>query len=115
MRHRVLRVAAVDGEAGDLVSASAPAHADALTLLEGGDAGAALRDDADDLVSGHHRILHGHVPIDRHVLALADAAGLDLDEHLVGVRLRDGSLGQLERARTTRDLNDLHGAMLPDA
>ncbi len=88
--------AAVADEAG----AAEPADADALPDLPGGDVGADGVDTAGDLVARHGGIVDAGKGAGRgEHIAMADAAGLDLDAHLARAGLGEWAARQ---ARTGR-------------
>ncbi len=89
--------------------AAIPAHADALARLEAGDTGAVFLHPARDFMTGDAGKLHaGPLPLLEDLVAMADAAGLDLDQDLTGAGLRDGTFHEFERTACFRDLRDEH-------
>src|SRR2546423_1694582 len=126
VRDHVIGVAAVVGDAGDLpplageeVAAAArltvpavaavPADADTLPLGPVRDARADRVNDSRDFMSRHARVLNARIAaLFRQRVAVADAAGLDLDAHLSGNRLRDFALDEFKRAVRLTDLHDTH-------
>jgi hypothetical protein len=69
-----------------------PRESDGITFTEMRDAGTKRGDEAGAFVSGNEwqRWLDRPVPIGGMQVRMADAAGLDLDEHLTGTRCRYG-------------------------
>ena len=66
-------------------------------------------DCTDDLVARHARVLDvGEQPFLGHAIAVADAAGLDLDPDLTGAGFGDVALYQLERAFCIGNLSNAH-------
>src|SRR5262252_3199266 len=123
----VLGVAAVEAERGDLLEAAqdevaaaaritrkavstVPADTDALTGLPDLDVGAHDVDAPRDLVPRDARVREpGPEPIlDEHV-AVTDAAGLDLDAHLMTLRVGNRTLHELEVTARLGHLDRLHG------
>ena len=103
--NKVAAPAAIADEAG----AAEPADADALPDFPGGDVGADGVDPPGDLVARHGRVMHAGKGAGRgeHV-AMADAAGLDLDAHLARAGLGGGPLDKLERRVGFGDLDNAH-------
>lgn len=97
----------------DKANAAEPADADPLADAPRGDVGAKLVDPSGDLVAGDGRIMdvgenaRGDIGI-----AMADAAGLDLDAHLAGSGLGRWALHKLEGGIRLGDLDDTHGELL---
>lgn len=96
-----------DGLAGERIAAAAaaaipagaaePADADALANLPAADVGSQRVDNADHLVTGNARIHDARdKPQYGDRVAVANAAGMDLDSHLVPVRLGKIALLQIE-------------------
>ena len=97
----------------DKAHAAEPADADPLAGAPGGDVGPDGVDAAGDLVTRHRRIVDaGKRAGGDQGIAVADAAGLDLDAHLARPRLGDRPLDQLERGIGLGDLDDPHGTLL---
>jgi len=100
------KIAAATGIAYEAVSAM-PANADTLTALPEGDVGAYGVDAAGDLMAGNAWILNSWpVPFFYQRVAVADAAGFNLDAHLIASGLRRGALDDFE---VSSGLADLHG------
>src|SRR5262249_7035553 len=113
-RDHVLPISAVVAESGDLhvgavhevttpareagpILTTVPADTDPLTSGPLGDTRARLVDHASDLVPGHARIhetRHAAL-LDQHI-AVADSTRLHTNSHLLGTRLRNVSLDDLE-------------------
>ena len=122
----VLRVAAVVGDAGDFevaavaevsaaageagaVLAAVPADSYALAFFPRGDAGAELVDDAGDFVAGDARVLDsGPLAFFGEDVAVADAAGLHLDEDMSGGGRGNLALDDLEFRSGAGDLCGFH-------
>src|SRR6185437_16935361 len=67
------------------------------------------RDGADDLVSGHPRILNSRKhPSDSEKIAMTDAARLNLDQGLTGIRLGNLTVNHLQRSIRAGDLHLFH-------
>lgn len=125
-RNHVFRVAAVVAEAWDerllakhevavtamrAVAAmpAVPAHADALPLLPALHTRAAPFDHARDLMSRYARKLQSRPKTFlRERIAVADTAGLHLDQHVSFGRLRHIALDDFQRAVRLRHLHCLH-------
>src|SRR5262249_32940766 len=89
--------------------AAVPPDADGLARLPAGGAGADLVDDAGDLVAWDPGVLETRKPalLDERI-AVADAAGADLDPHGAGAGLGDRPLDDLEGAFRAGNLRDAH-------
>ena len=123
---QVLAVAAVIGDAGDLAAhageelpaaavvaiaavAAVPPDADPLARLPSGDAGADRVDHPGHLMAGDPRVLNSREePLLGDRIAVADAAGLHLDPHRSGARLRDRPFNDLKGPIRAGDLHDTH-------
>src|SRR5215216_5004775 len=91
------------------VVTAVPADADALPLCPSGNTRAHLIYTADDFVSRDAWVLNaGQRAFFREHVAVADAAGLHLDEHVPDTRLRDLALDDLEICPRRRNLRHLH-------
>src|SRR5262249_52766715 len=89
--------------------ASVPADGDALAGGELAGAGAQRVDDPDDLMARNARVLDPRkLAIDRGRVAVAYAAGLDLDPDGARAGLRNLPLDELQRRSRARDLNCTH-------
>ena len=87
--------------------AAEPADPDALADLPGDHALADGLDPPGDLVPGHARVRDTRYrALDREGVGVADAAGLDPDEHLAAGGSRDLALGELQSLARGRDLDD---------
>src|SRR5215467_12268168 len=123
----VLGVAAVEAERGDLLEAAedevaaaaritreavsaVPADTNALARLPDFDVGAHDVDTPRDLVPWDARVREpGPEPVlDEHV-AVTDAAGLDLDAHMMTLRVGNRTLHELEVTARLSHLHRLHG------
>ncbi len=97
----------------DEASPAEPADADPLAGLPGGDVGADGVDPPGDLVSRHRGVVHaGKGAGGDEGVAMADAAGLDLDAYLAGTGLRYRPFDELEGGVRLGDLDDAHGELL---
>jgi len=109
-RFRAEILATASAVAAMSARAPEPWHADASADGVLGDAGAALDDCADDLVTRNYRHLRvGQLAFDEVKIGAADAAGADSDQHLPGswrrARQRLEAQGQPRRGKQHR----LHG------
>jgi hypothetical protein len=87
-----------------------PAHADTLAGLPKNDVGADGVDAAGDLVSRYTRILKACPMAFFHKsVAVADAAGFDLDANLPASGFGDGAVDELEISTGLADLDGFHG------
>src|SRR5262249_479958 len=96
--------------------AAVPPDADPLARLPPGDAGADRVDHPGNLMAGDLRVLKPRETTllgDR--IAVADAAGLHLDPHRPGGRLRYLPLDDLKRAFRAGDLRDTHHRHVPSS
>jgi hypothetical protein len=93
----------------DEARAAEPADTDALPDFPGGDLGADRVDPAGDLMARHGGVVDAGKAAGRHEgVAMADAAGLDLDAHLARSWLWGGALDELEWGVGFRDLDNAH-------
>src|SRR5450755_65432 len=86
-----------------------PAHTDPHAFFPVGHIRPDRIDDAHHLMAGYARILDaGKSTGDREHVAVAYAAGLNLDAHLARLRVRDVALDDLESGIGLGDLNGFH-------
>src|SRR5205085_4131893 len=89
--------------------AAVPADADTLTFRPTGDACTDRINQTSDLMSGNARILYARkAALLNNRVAVADAAGFDLDAHRASARLWHVALHEFKRAIRLTDLHDAH-------
>ncbi len=125
-RDHVLAIAAVVRDAGDLPAhageeiaaaalvaiaavAAVPTHAHSLPWFPAGHTGADRVDHSGHFVTGDTRVLNPRdAPLFRDRIAMANAAGVDLDPHPAGTWLRDGTLHDIKRSARAGNLGNAH-------
>jgi hypothetical protein len=104
----VEEVSAAAGLALEAVAAM-PSHADSLAGLPLRDFGADRVNASGDLMAWHSRILKPWPePFFHERVAVANAAGFDLDAYLTAIRLGRGALDQIEISTGLADLDGFH-------
>src|ERR1700722_2214871 len=86
-----------------------PAHANTLSRRPQRNAVADGIDASSDLMAGNARILNAWPSLLDQNIAMANAAGFDLDTNLIAPGLRNGTLDDLKIATGLGDLNCFHG------
>jgi hypothetical protein len=95
-------------EVADKTTVAVPADTDAIARLPWVDAGAGGVDYAGDLVAGYAGQLNAKQSEPRHILAGADAAGMNLHPDRAGTGVRYGYVRHYEEAARFRHLHGAH-------